>query len=209
MMRTRSAVKKNMMKVILQLLPSNEYWDVREADDYGKAMDFVFASHRVPQGWSVAVVQTTPQKIIVACQNGRIDTDAPTTLVKPKPTPTTPEVTPPQSKSRKAVLPDKLIGDGPGTDRVYCGGVMFSKVPGVDGETYQAHKIKDYRLRPAIPPEELVSVKMAITGEPEREASVRKDDAIIYEVLKGALVLEEIPDYDSFKLIQKPLKSLD
>jgi hypothetical protein len=61
-MQTRTAAKKKpMMKVLLQFRPSGEYWEVGETDDYGKAMDLAIASHRIHEGWNLAITEVRSQ----------------------------------------------------------------------------------------------------------------------------------------------------
>jgi hypothetical protein len=66
-MQTRvraAAAAAKKIKVILQLRPSGEAFDIGEVDKYNQAMDLALASKRIPEGWNTAITESTPQRII-------------------------------------------------------------------------------------------------------------------------------------------------
>jgi hypothetical protein len=90
---------------------------------------------------------TTPQRIIIGCQAGHIYDSESFKLVKPKAKPTTPALTPPKPKARKVPLPDKLAGEGSGTEVVLRPNVRTDPIPGKVGESYLKEPFKTCRPR--------------------------------------------------------------
>jgi hypothetical protein len=49
-------------------------------------------------------------------------------------------------------------------------------------------------------------IKVQVVGEPEREATLRKDDENIFEILGAAFEMEDFPDTEKLELLAKPFK---
>jgi hypothetical protein len=157
----------------------------------------------------MAIIEATEQRIIVGRQEGFIDINEFIPLKKPKPTQTTPAVTPSKSKPKVISLPDKLVGKGTGVDEVYRPKATYEKVPGKFGQILQRSYFMNCHPRPADHPGDLVDLKIVVIGEPDREATVRRNDAIICEILGGAFASEEFPEADRLMLLTVPFKMTD
>jgi hypothetical protein len=114
--RSRDATKQKI-QVVLQ--PSGEAFNVGEVEDYRQAMDLVMGSGRVPDGWNIAITDSTPHGIIVSCQNGHIDVGEKYEVRNPGAVPMALTFTPPNPKAKKVSLPDKLVGTGTWTEQVF------------------------------------------------------------------------------------------
>jgi hypothetical protein len=105
--------------------------------------------------------------------------------------------TPPKQKSiKRAALPEKLNGEGPGTERVFLPNGIVKTVPGKIGETFAKEHFKTCSPRQGDFVVKSVAIKVQVVGEGEREVRVRKDDANIFEILGGAFAGEEFPAFD-------------
>jgi hypothetical protein len=209
--RARAAAKQpaKKIKVILQLRPSGEAYEISEVDGYRQAMDIAANSGKIPEGWNIAITESTPQRIIVGCQNGHIDVPDSYELVKPKAAPTTPAVTPPKPKAKRVPLPDKLAREGTGTEQVFRPKTAIDLVAGNVGEIYLKEHYKTCRPRQADFVVRSIEVKVQVVGQPEREVAVRKDDRNIFEILGRAFELEESSADDRLNLLTKPFKMED
>jgi hypothetical protein len=87
---------------------------------------------------------------------------------------------------------------------VFSGGATTVRITGKVGQELRRSDFKNCHPRPAESPEDQVVLKVVIPGEPDREAMVGKNDAIICEVLGGAFDSEEFPEADKLRLIQVP-----
>jgi hypothetical protein len=105
--RAKEAAKKKI-EVILQLRPSGEAFNVGTVDDSRQALDLVMGPGKVPEVWNIAITSSTPQRIIVSCQNGDIGVGE--DFGEPKVAPPALACTPPRPKAKRVPLPDKLAG---------------------------------------------------------------------------------------------------
>jgi hypothetical protein len=135
----------------------------------------------------------------VSAQNGHIDVDQHFEEPRPK----GPTFTPPKPKAKKTPLPDKLVGQGSGTDQALLSRANVELVPGEVGECYSVTQFEEPRAPDATVT--AIRVKVRVMGELERMMRVRKDASIL-EILGGALAGEDFLESDKLKLPTKPFK---
>jgi hypothetical protein len=95
--QAKAAVAKEF-KVILQLSPSGERFDIGTVKAYDQALDFVRNACGLTNTWELSIVKSTQEEITVACEKGSI------TL--------TGDLLPMQVSPVQKSLPAKLVGDG-------------------------------------------------------------------------------------------------
>jgi hypothetical protein len=120
-----------------------------------------------------------------------------------------PAVTPPKTKP-KAIppAPEKLVGDGSGIQKTTHKGASKAKVPEMKRGRFGRGEFKGISLKAFEPGEELTTVKV-VTEDVELVATVRKNNATIFEILHMAFVWTEFPAEDVPQLIKKPHDCLD
>jgi hypothetical protein len=195
------------IKAIPQHLPSGEAYDIGEVDDYHQAKGLVETSGKIPDGWNFAITESTPQRIIIDFQADHVDVSESFKLVQPKAKPTTPAVTPPKPKARKVRLHGKRAGEGSGTEVVLRPNIRIDPIPGKVGERYLKEHFKTWRPRQADFVVKSVKFIVQVVGEPDRPATVRNDDANIFEIRGGAFETEEFSADDKLRLLTKPFKT--